>query len=64
MKDSGVRKPSHSAAVVPVRMARTKEKVAMEMQLGDLQIRFNESSNAEQLKLVVDVLTGANKPVY
>lgn len=54
---------SGSAAVVPVRVAQPKEKATIEMQLGDLQIKFNESPNAEQLKAVLDALMGTNKPV-
>lgn len=63
MKDGETREPSQSAAVVPIRMARPKEKATIEMQLGDLQIKFNESPEAEQLKVILDVLMGANKPV-
>lgn len=44
---------SRSAAVVPIRMAQPKEKAAIEMQFGDLQIKFNESPDAEQLKVVL-----------
>lgn len=43
---------SGSAAVVPIRVAQPKEKAAIEMQFGDLQIKFNESPDAEQLKVV------------
>ena len=63
MKNGKTREPSQSAAVVPIRMARPKEKATNEMQLGDLQIKFNESPDAEQLKVILDVLMGANKPV-
>ena len=34
------------------------------MQLGDLQIKFNESPAAEQLEVVLNVLIGANKPAW
>ena len=63
MKNGKTREPSQSVAVVPIRMARPKEKATIEMQLGDLQIKFNESPDAEQLKVILDVLMGANKPV-
>ena len=33
------------------------------MQFGDLQIKFNESPDTEQLKVVLATLMGANKPV-
>lgn len=52
-----------STAVVPVRTVQPKEKAAIEMQLGELQIRFSESPDAEQLKVVLGALMGANKPV-
>ena len=54
---------SRSVAVVPVRVAQPKEKAAIEMQFGDLQIKFNESPDAEQLKVVLATLMGTNKPV-
>lgn len=54
---------SGSAAVVPIRVAQPKEKAAIEMQFGDLQIKFNENPDAEQLKVVLATLMGANKPV-
>lgn len=63
MEDNGARKPSQSAAVIPLCVAQSKGTAAIEMQLGDLQIRFNESPNAKQLKLALNVLMGANKPV-
>ena len=34
-----------------------------EIQLGELQIRFNESPDAEQLKVALAAFTDANKPV-
>lgn len=52
---------SGSAAVVPVRVAQ--QKAAIEMQFGDLQIKFNESPDTEQLKVVLATLMGTNKPV-
>ena len=33
------------------------------MQLGDLQVKFNESPTAEQLKFVLRILLDANQPV-
>ena len=54
---------SVSAAVVPIRMAQPKGRTAIEMQLGALQIKFNEIPDAEQLKIVLDALMGGNKPV-
>ena len=48
---------SRSAAVVPVRVAQPKEKAAIEMQFGDLQIKFNESPDTEQLKVVLATLS-------
>ena len=63
MEGSNPRETTQSTAVVPIRAARSKEKAAIEMQLGELQIRFNENPDAEQLKIVLAALTGANKPV-
>ena len=54
---------SESAAVVPIRVAQPKEKAAIEMHFGDLQIKFNESPDAEQLKVVLTALMGTKKPV-
>lgn len=54
---------AQSTAVVPIRTAQSREKAAIEMQLGELQIRFNEKPDAEQLKVVLSALTGVNKPV-
>lgn len=51
------------SAVVPIRVAQPKEKAAIEMQFGDLQIKFNESPDEEQLKVVLTTLMGINKPV-
>lgn len=55
--------PPQSAAAIPIRVPQPKEKATVEMQLGDLQIKFNESPDAEQLKVVLETLMGANKPV-
>ena len=54
---------SGSATVVPIRVTQPKEKAAIEMQFGDLQIKFNESPDEEQLKVVLAALMGINKPV-
>ena len=63
MKGSNPRETDQTTAIVPIRTVQPKEKAAIEMQLGELQIRFNESPDAEQLKVVLAALTGANKPV-
>ena len=47
----------------PIRIAQPREKVAIEMQLGELQIKFNECPNMEYLKVVLGVLMGASKPI-
>ena len=60
---SKAREVSSSAAVIPIRAARPKEKAIIELQLGDLQIKFNEDPDAEQLKVVLKALMDANKPV-
>ena len=60
---SKARAVSSPGAVIPIRAARPKEKAIIEMQLGDLQIKFNEDPDAEQLKVVLKVLMDANKPV-
>lgn len=49
------------SAVVPIRVAQPKEKAAIEMQFGDLQIKFNESTDAEQLKVVLATLKEARE---
>lgn len=54
---------SQSSSIVPIRMPQAKDKATIEMQLGDLQIKFNESPDAEQLKIVLAALMDANKPV-
>lgn len=63
MKNGASGEASVSAAVVPIRTAQTKGRTAIEMQLGALQIKFNEIPDAEQLKIVLDALMGGNKPV-
>ena len=63
--ESGEKKKeaSQPTAVVPIRTPRPKEKAAIEMQLGELQIRFNESPDTEQLKAVLGALMSASDPV-
>ena len=63
--ESGEKKKEASrfSAVVPVRSPQPKEKAAIEMQLGELQIRFNENPDAEQLKVILASLMSANNPV-
>ena len=61
--EGGASEQTSRSAVVPIRVAQPKEKAAMEMQFGDLQIKFNESPDTEQLKVVLATLMGANKPV-
>ena len=61
--EAGTSEERSLSAVVPIRVAQPKEKAAIEMQFGDLQIKFNESSDAEQLKVVLTTLMGINKPV-
>ena len=63
MENGASGEASVSAAVVPIRMAQPKGRTAIEMQLGALQIKFNEIPDAEQLKIVLDALMGGNKPV-
>ena len=64
LEESGKEKEaSHPTAVVSVHTPQIKENAAIEMQLGDLQIKFNENPDAEQLKVVLAALTGVNKPV-
>ena len=59
--ESGEKKKEASlpTAVVPVCVTQPKEKATIEMQLGDLQIKFNDSPNTEQLKVVLRALMGA-----
>ena len=54
---------SRSIAVVPIRTAQPNKKATIEMQLGDLQVKFNESPTAEQLKVVLSILLDANQSV-
>ena len=63
--ESGEKKKeaSQPTAVVPIRTPQPKEKAAIEMQLGELQIRFNESPDTEQLKAVLGALMSASDPV-
>ena len=63
--ESGEKKKeaSQSTAVVPIRPPQPKEKAAIEMQLGELQIRFNESPDTEQLKAVLGALMSASNSV-
>ena len=61
--EAGASEGTHHSAVVPIRVAQPKEKAAIEMQFGNLQIKFNESPDAEQLKVVLATLLGTNKPV-
>lgn len=63
--ESGEKKKeaSQPTAVVPIRTPQPKAKAAIEMQLGELQIRFNESPSTEQLKAVLGSLMSASNPV-
>ena len=61
--EAGTSEERSLSAVVPIRVAQPKEKAAIEMHFGDLQIKFNESPDAEQLKVVLTTLMGINKPV-
>ena len=63
MEGGDPRETAQSTAVVPIRAAQPREKAAVEMQLGELRIRFNESPDSEQLKVVLAALTGANTPL-
>ena len=54
---------TRSVAVVPIRTAPPNKKATIEMQLGDLQVKFNESPTAEQLKVVLSILLDANQPI-
>ena len=62
-KDGVAGETSRSVAVVLIRTAQPNKKATIEMQLGDLQIKFNESPTAEQLKAVLRILPDANQPV-
>ena len=61
--EGGASEETSRSAVVPIRVAQPKEKAAIEMQFGDLLIKFNESPDTEQLKVVLATLMGTNKPV-
>lgn len=50
---------SHATAVVPIRVAQAKASV--EMQFGELQIKFSGNPDTEQLKVVLEALVGASK---
>lgn len=63
MEDGAMGETSQSTAVIPIRAAQPREQAAIEMQLGDLQIKFHESPTVEQLKVVLATLMGGNKPV-
>lgn len=63
MADGATRETSQSTSVIPIRAVQPREQAAIEMQLGDLQIKFHESPNVEQLKVVLATLMGGNKPV-
>lgn len=63
MEDGALGEISQSTSIVPIRVTQPKDKAAIEMQLGDLQIKFNGSPDAEQLKVVLATLMGGNKPV-
>ena len=45
--------PFGVTTVVQFHMVHSKEKAAIEMQLRNLQIKFNERTNTEQLKVVL-----------
>lgn len=62
-KDGVAGETSRSIAVVPIRTAQPNKKATIEMQLGDLQVKFNDSPTAEQLKVVLRILLDANQPV-
>ena len=63
MEDWELGETSQSSSIVPIRMPQAKDKATIEMQLGDLRIKFNENPDAEQLKIVLATLMGTNKPV-
>ena len=44
----------HDNAVIPIRTAQSK--ASIEMQLGELQIKFNENPDAEQLTVLLTAL--------
>ena len=55
MEDGESGETSQSSSIVPIRMPQAKDKATIEMQLGDLRIKFNENPDAEQLKIVLDI---------
>ena len=63
MEDGESEKTFQSSSIVPIRMPQAKDKATIEMQLGELQIRFNESPDTEQLKAVLGALMSASDPV-
>ena len=63
VEDGALGEKSQSATIVPIRTAQPKEKATIEIQLGDLQIKFNERPDAERLKVVLAALMNANKSV-
>ena len=48
-KDGVAGETSWSVAVVPIRTAQPNKNATIEMQLGDLQVKFSESPTAEQI---------------
>lgn len=59
--DSTVCEVPRATAVVPIRAAQPK--ATMEIQLGELQIKFNGNPDAEQLKIILHALVSAGKAV-
>ena len=57
--DDSVCEVPNTTAVVPIRAAQPKASV--EMQLGELQIKFSGNPDTEQLKVVLEALVGASK---
>ena len=62
-KDGVAGETTRAIAGVPIRTAQPNKKATIEMQLEDLQVKFNESPTAEQLKVVLSILLDANQPV-
>ena len=54
--EAGASEERSRSAVVPIRVAQPTEKAAIEMQFGDLHIKFNENPDTEQLKVVLTAL--------
>ena len=54
--EAGASEETSRSAVVPIRVEQPKEKAAIEMQFGDLHIKFNENPDTEQLKVVLTAL--------